>query len=218
MNSVEIEGDLIFLFRLRHRECVSRQPLLRLTGCVAAVSVALCGSSCARSSADPALKSVRIYDLLVALPNATPHVHTPSYSQGGEYSVANETRSALFLHPTGSVDFPVVHLSSKAVFTFWIGIDESAWDKSGDGVEFTVFVRRANDARAKVFSRYLDPHHNPDDRRWVEGRVSLKDFRNEDVQIVLATGPGPTNDFNFDWAVWGEPQIILSDDPDPGSP
>ena len=217
MCSVETEGDLIFLFRLRHRACVGRQPLLRLTCCVTAVSVVLCGA-CARSSADPALKSVTIYDLLVALPKATPHVYKPSYSSLGEYAVANETRSALFLHPSGSVEFPVVHLSSKAVLTFWIGIDDSAWDKPGDGVEFTVFVNRANDARTKVFSRYLDPRHNPDDRRWMEGRVSLKAFRNEDVQIILATGPGPANDFNFDWAYWGEPQIILSDDPEAESP
>jgi hypothetical protein len=189
-----------------------------LTARVAAAALmAIVASSCARSPEDEALKSVRIYDLLAAYPRATPHVHQPSYLHLGEYAVANETRRGIYLHPTGSIEFPAVHLSSKAVLTFWIGIEDDAWDKAGDGVEFTVFVRRGNDARTKVFSRYLDPKHNPDDRRWIEGRTSLKPFRNEDVQIILATGPGPANDFNFDWALWGEPQIVLNGDDAAGS-
>ena len=173
---------------------------------------AVTAGACKAASGDKALKTIQVYDLLVAVPEATPHVHTPSYMQVGDYEVADETRKALLLHPTGNVEFPLVRLSSKAVLGFWIGIDQKAWDKAGDGVEFTIFVSRANGARTKVYSRYLDPKHNPDDRRWVEGRVSLKTFRNENVQIILATGPGPSNDFNFDWALWAEPLLLLADE------
>jgi len=172
---------------------------------------AIAASSCTATSTDKALRTVQIYDLLDAVPNATAHVHQPSYMSVGDYEVGDESRRALFLHPTGNVEFPLVHLSSNAVLGFWIGIDKKGWDKAGDGVEFTVFVSRANDARTKVYSRYIDPKHNPEDRRWIDGRVSLKPFRNEDVRIILATSPGPSDDFNFDWALWAEPRVILDE-------
>lgn len=179
--------------------------------------VALASGACQRAAdTDKAFKTIRIYDLLVAVPAATPQVHDPSYLRVGEYAVADEARQALFLHPAGNVEFPPVRLSSRAELCFWIGIDSSVWDKAGDGVEFSVFVSRANDARTKIYSRYLDPKHNPDDRRWVEGRVSLRTFRDQDVRIILATDPGPANDVNFDWALWAEPQIMLHDDMAPG--
>ena len=184
----------------------------KLSGCAVLALVALSARSCKAAPADKALKTLQVYDLLVAVPAAKPHVHAPSYLQVADYDVAGETRKALFLHPTGNVEFPLVHLSPKAVLGFWIGIDQKAWDKAGDGVDFTIFVSRANEARTKVYSRYLDPKHNPDDRRWVEGRVSLKMFRNEDVRIILTTGPGPSNDFAFDWALWAEPLLLLADD------
>ena len=173
---------------------------------------ALSARSCKPGAPDGALKTIRVYDLLVAAPRAVARVHQPDFMRVGQYAVGGETRDALFLHPAGSVEFPLVHLSSRAELNFWIGVDQNAWDKTGDGVEFSVIVRRANDARSIIFSRYLDPKHHPEDRRWIEGRVSLRDFREQDVRIILATEPGPGNDVNFDWALWAEPQILLHDD------
>lgn len=196
----------------------SRWALVRgLTfGAIGLVAVASGGCKPAAST-DKAFKTIRIYDLLVAVPDATPRVQDPSSIRVGEYAVAGEVRQALLLHPVGRVEFPLVRLSSKAELCFWIGIDSSVWDKAGDGVEFSVFVSRANDARTKIYSRYLDPKHNLDDRRWIEGRVSLRTFRDQDVRIILATEPGPANDVDFDWALWAEPQIMLHDDMESGS-
>jgi hypothetical protein len=193
-----------------------RAPARGLTF-AAIVLVALASASCKPAGeTSKAFKTIRIYDLLVATPEAAAHVHNPSFMRVGEYAVAGEARQALFLHPAGSLEFPLVRLSSRAELCFWIGLDSSVWDKAGDGVEFSVFVSRANNARTKVYSRYLDPKHNPDDRRWVEGRVSLRAFRNQDVQIILATEPGSANDVNFDWALWAEPQIMLHDEMESG--
>jgi len=174
--------------------------------------VALIATSCSHSVRDEALTTVRVYDLLVALPRATAHVHNSSFMHIGEFGVRTETRHALYFHPSGTVEFPAVHLSSRAVLAFRIGIDQAVWGQPGDGVEFTAFVSRANDARTKVFTRYIDPKHNLDDRGWIEGRISLKAFHDQDVHIILATGPGPANDFSYDWALWAEPRIILGDD------
>ena len=196
-----------------------RWPSIRglTVGVMSLVAIASAACTPAVETTDDAFKTIRIYDMLVAAPKATARVHNPSYMKVGEYAVAGETRQAIFLHPAGSIEYPLVRLSSRAELCFWIGINSDVWDKAGDGVEFSVFVSRANDARTKIFSRYLDPKHNPDDRRWVEARVSLRQFRDQEVRIILATEPGPANDVNFDWALWAEPQIMFHDDMSMGS-
>jgi hypothetical protein len=103
-----------------------------------------------------------------------------------------------------------VQLPASAVLTFRIGIDQAAWDKPGDGVDFSVFVIRSNNAAVKVFSRYVDPKHRGEDRRWIEERITLA-FHDEEVHIKLVTTPGPADDMAYDWAVWSAPQIILTD-------
>lgn len=186
--------------------------------CAMAVLGAVLAMARPRPVADEALKSVRIYDLMVAAPRATLQIHKDSYFRVADFGVGKETRQAMYLHPTGSVQFPQVHLSSKPVLSFKIGVDERAWDQAGDGVEFSVFVNRSNDARTKIYGRYVDPKHNPDDRRWIDARISLKAFRNQDVRLTFTTGPGPADDFNYDWALWSEPEILLADDDPPQGP
>ena len=157
---------------------------------------------------DDAIRTVRIYDLLRALPRARLQVY-PGYVANDVFSVNDEVRSGVFLAPAGSIVFPPVRVSLESVLTFKIGIIDDAWDKGGDGVEFTVSVQRMNDATTKIFSRYIDPKHNPDDRRWFDEKVPLRQFGDEEVSIMLATTPGPANDYSYDWAVFGEPQIVL---------
>jgi hypothetical protein len=159
---------------------------------------------------DDAIRTVRTFDMLVAYPRATLLVGGPQYVSRGTFSVGGEVLPGLFLHPTGSVVFPPVRVAAESLLTFKIGMIEAAWDKPGDGVEFVVFVRRSNDSQAKVFSRYIDPKHNRQDRRWFEERVSLRPFAGQDVRIMLSTEPGPAEDFSSDWAVWADPQIVLS--------
>lgn len=159
---------------------------------------------------DEGIRTVRIFDLLRAFPRATVLSGGPRYVGRGQYSVGGEMRAGLFLHPSASAKFPSIRVSREAILTFKVGVMDQAWDKPGDGVEFTVFVERPNDSQTKVFSRYIDPKHNPGDRRWFDERIPLRKFGDQDVRVTLATGPGPANDFTDDWAVWIEPQIVLS--------
>ena len=173
--------------------------------------MAFAAMSCHVRDRDPALKTIEIYDLLTALPRATAHVHSAEYISRADVAVGDEVRPALLLHPAGSVDFPAVQLPGNAVLTFRIGIDQKVWDKPGDGVDFSVFVIRSNDAAVKVFSRYVDPKHRPEDRHWIEERITLAAFHDEEVHIKLVTTPGPAGDLAYDWAVWSAPQIVLTD-------
>ncbi len=167
------------------------------------------GNGCQDVERDPALKTIEIYDLLTALPRATVDVPGAEYVSHANAAVGDEIRPALLLHPTASVDFPAVQLRGNAVLTFRIGIDQEVWDKPGDGVDFSVFVIRSNNAAVKVFSRYLDPKHRPEDRRWIEEQIPLAAFHDEEVHIKLVTAPGPADDLAYDRAVWSAPQIFL---------
>jgi hypothetical protein len=188
------------------------QRLVKISVCAVAVMGTVMAMARPRSVTDEALKTVRVYDLMAALPRATLQIHNPTYFRLAEFGVAQQSRRAAFLHPAGHIEFPVVHLSSQPMLSFKIGIDDRVWDKPGDGVQFSVFVNRSNNARTNIYERYVDAKHNADDRRWIEGRISLKAFRNQDVRLAFATGPGPAGDFNYDWALWSEAEILLAED------
>lgn len=178
-------------------------------GIVVAASVAACGSGQAQ---DPAIRTIRIYDLLTALPSATLQTPAPDLIVARTATVGQEERRVLFMHPTSSAEFPPVQVGPDSILTFAIGIQDEAWDKGGDGVEFTVQVRKADAAETKMltlFSRYIDPKHNPNDRRWFGSRVPLRRFSGQTIRLVFRTSPGPMNDSDSDWAVWGQPQIEL---------
>jgi hypothetical protein len=180
-----------------------------IVGCLLLGGMTSCGMDSSASSHDDAIRTVRIYDLLLAYPRAVREVKDDRYVYNGRFSVNDEVRAGVFIHPAGSVVFGPVRLSRDSLLTFKIGIIDSAWDAAGDGVEFSVSVRRTNGATTKIFSRYLDPKHNQDDRRWIDERLSLRRFGDEDVHIVLMTAPGPANDYSYDWAVFAEPQVLL---------
>ena len=159
---------------------------------------------------DEAMSTVDIYDLLVALPRAAVQTRGPKYVSRGKYVVDDEQRDALFLHAPGVVVFPPVHATADALLTFKIGLDEQAWSRDGDGVEFIVHVARANAGRTRLFSRYVDPAHVPADRRWIDARLSLSRFAGEEIAIILETKPGPASDYRYDWSVWAEPRLTLN--------
>jgi|SRR5436190_5653103 len=181
-----------------------RLPLM-LAGSLLATAFSACTAAVAQ---DDAVRTVRIYDLLRAFPRAKVQAYA-GYVSKGVFSVNEEARSGVFLHPAGSITFPPVRVSSDSVLTFKFGVADGAWDKEGDGVEFSVSVQRMSGATTHIFSQYVDPKHNADDRRWFEKKISLRQFGDQEVRIMLATLAGPADNYSYDWAVFAEPQIVL---------
>lgn len=177
-------------------------------GIVAAAAMAACSSGRAH---DPALRTIRIYDLLTALPRVTLQTPAPNFVMARTATVGGEERRVLFMHPTSSAEFPPIEVGPDSILTFAIGIQDEAWDKGGDGVEFTVQAKAdaAGTKMLTLYSRYIDPKHNPDDRRWFSTRIPLRRFADRAIRLVFRTSPGPMNDNDSDWAVWGQPQIEL---------
>jgi hypothetical protein len=57
-------------------------------------------------------------------------------------------------------------------------------------------------AIAKQFSRYIDPKHNAQERRWMDGRIDLSAYRNQTLELLFTTTPGPKGNTAYDWAAW----------------
>src|SRR5262245_46497722 len=188
---------MVDLSRWRLRVVV---PLL-----VAAVSAGAC-----QGKEDEAIRTARIYDLLKALPRATLKAPASNYISARSGAVAKEERRALFMHPPSSAEFPPVKVEQDSILQFAIGIQDEAWDKPGDGVEFTALVRGSDGKVTKVFSRYIDPKHTEQDRHWIGVRVPLRAFAGQTIRVVLTTSPGPANNDNSDWAFWADPEIVLA--------
>jgi predicted RNA-binding protein with PUA-like domain len=84
------------------------------------------------------------------------------------------------------------------------------WDKSGDGVLFEITVDRE-----PIFSRYIDPKHNAQDRKWHDFEIDLAPYAGQTVEISLLTAPDNRRgtDTSFDWAGWSDPRIVVGRDP-----
>jgi hypothetical protein len=159
------------------------------------------------AAVDAAIRTVTMFDLLKALPKATIRA-APASVHVIDVNMGRDKRPALFMHPQSSVEFPDVEVKPESVFVAGIGIRPDAWDKPGDGVDFTVSVRTADGGTADLFSHYLDAKRHQEHRGWVDVRVPLAAYAGETIRIVLSTGPGPAGDMDYDWAVWGEPAVV----------
>jgi len=91
----------------------------------------------------------------------------------------------------------------KAIFDFSYALDPAVFDKTAtDGVEFIVEVKDASGRITKPFSRYIDPKHNAQERRWMDGQVDLSAYRGQSIELLFTTTPGPKGDTAYDWAAW----------------
>ncbi|MFQ6133270.1 MAG: hypothetical protein ACE5R4_14605, partial [Armatimonadota bacterium] len=75
-----------------------------------------------------------------------------------------------------------------------------------DGCEFKVIVRH-EDREQTIFAKQYGKL-----RAWDENEVDLSDFAGQEVELTLLTDVGPADDSNSDWAMWGDPEIVLSEE------
>jgi len=151
-----------------------------------------------------------VYNFLDHLDEAEIVAPEKACVQKSAFPIAGEEREVLFEHPDARVTFKDVAIMSKARLSFGIGINEAAWDKGGDGVHFSITLIDQGGGRHDLYSRYLDPKNNPEDRQWFDEALDLKDFAGQSVSITFETSSGPKNDNTFDWAGWSEPQISFA--------
>jgi hypothetical protein len=89
-----------------------------------------------------------------------------------------------------------------------LGLTEDSWKIQGDGVLFSIGV---SDGKTydELLSLTVNPFSNPSDRRWNEISLDLSQYAGETVDVIFNTRSGPKDDRNGDFALWGEPRIIV---------
>ncbi len=135
----------------------------------------------------------------------------------GAFKVGGEERRVLFEHPairvgdtSMTVAFRKVNVKEGDALEFGIGVNEEAWTKPGDGVDFEVLIKDGETLKP-VFKKYIDPKRNEADRKWFDERVDLGAFEGRTIEILFRTSAGPRGDTEYDWAGWSEPAVVSGD-------
>ena len=89
--------------------------------------------------------------------------------------------------------------SSDIRLQFYIGLWEGS--QNSDGVTFIVSVQGD-----EIF------HQHYNQQKWQPVTLNLSPYRGELVKLRFTTTPGPNGNASWDWAVWGEPEIISKPD------
>ena len=73
-------------------------------------------------------------------------------------------------------------------------------NRTTDGVQFEIVLRKNDGTSQTLAQKLLKPGANPEDRGTKTFDLPLPAaFQGE---VILRTGPGPANDFSYDWAFW----------------
>lgn len=154
------------------------------------------------------------YNFLVNSGDAEINTAEPEYVRfrQAEFIINNDKRVILFEHPTSEVLFKRVPVDANAVLQFGIGINQTAWDKAGDGVSFEVIIVDEKSRKISVFSKYIDPKKNAEDRKWFDYNVDLQAVAGQEVSFIFKTGGGSEGNVEYDWAGWSNPQIVSEGD------
>jgi hypothetical protein len=126
----------------------------------------------------------------------------------------DDTRAVLYEHPTESGKEEVIYrvtVPESGALRFAIALSPEVWSpEQGDGASFQVHIAEPDLDKTGwfVFVRYINPKHNPSDRRWRNFLVDLSPWAGRAVNLGLITEGGPAGDSAFDWAGWSELQVV----------
>lgn len=121
-----------------------------------------------------------------------------------DFAIKGEVKKVIFAHPLSEISYSM-EIPVRAVLKFSIGIAENSWNK-GDGTMGEIYIK-SGDRETKVFSKFLDPNHRLEDRRWHDYEIELSEFSGRNIGIIFKTFPGPVvqeeGDYEADWWGWG---------------
>jgi len=163
----------------------------------------------------PDLLPQRVYYDFVANRQVTERLVDPALLKVERWEIVGEEQEVLFAHPAPSgstaLVYPV-HVEPRTTLRADLAVAPEAWAMEGDGVTFCIYVEDRAGMHL-LYSRYVDPKHQQQDRRWLPVRVDLSPFAGSLVRVILVTGSGPAGDQRYDWAGWGGPRLERPDWP-----
>jgi hypothetical protein len=128
------------------------------------------------------------------------------------FTISGETEAVLYEHPPYErLPFRTAITPASREFSFNVAMHPAVYDGSmpvcGAGVEFRLEVRDGTGRIRPLYDRYIDPKHNPAERRWIPGSVDLSEYLGQTVELLFTTKPGPAGDTCAAWAGWGNPHF-----------
>jgi len=124
-----------------------------------------------------------------------------------------DTRTVLYEHPPASGKETIIYridVPEAGALRFAIALSPEVWSpEKGDGTRFQIYLAPADDTEEGqfIFLRYINPKHNPSDRRWRNFLVDLSPWAGRTVDLSFITEAGPAGDWAFDWAGWADMQV-----------
>jgi hypothetical protein len=148
------------------------------------------------------------YDF-IANRHVTERLVDPALLKVERWEISDQEQDVLFVHPAPSGSVALVYpvqIEPATTFKAQLAVAPEAWTLEGDGLTFSVYVEDEGGMHL-VYSRYIDPKHHQQDRRWVPAQVNLAPFAGKLARVILVVGSGPAGDRRYDWAGWGEPRL-----------
>ena len=145
------------------------------------------------------------YDF-IANRHITERLVDPALIKADRWDILGQEKQVLFVHPAAAGSTALVYplkIEPRTTLQADLAVAPEAWTAEGDGVTFSVYVEDEAGMHL-VYSRYVDPKHHQQDKRWLPMRVSLSAFDGKLVRLILVTNSGPAGDLRYDWAGWGE--------------
>jgi len=157
---------------------------------------------------------IHVEQNLIQLEPIHGHAEIQTWTLKDPLSGREDTRTVIYEHPPESGKVEVIYrvdIPETGALRFSIALSPEVWSPDqGDGASFEVYVADADTPTEGqfVFTRYVNPKFNPNDRRWRNFLVDLSAWAGDTVNLSLITTAGPAGDWAFDWAGWAEPQIV----------
>lgn len=141
-------------------------------------------------------------------------IHSPQrkYSEyvDTRYLTILGERKLVFYAPSPSWIEAPVFIPPSSQLTMSIALTPDVWRiGTGDGVLFEISIGSDDLNPETIFSKYIDPKNLNQYQRWNNFRVDLSKWAGKNVTITFKTLPGPNQDDRYDWAVWGDLQVIV---------
>jgi hypothetical protein len=126
-----------------------------------------------------------------------------------EHLIINKSsRTVIVAVPMNEFNKKIFVSSRYSKLNFSIGLNPVTFEANrGDGAHFQIALME-NGEQTILFSKYINPSNNPCDRRWFDESISLATWAGKDVALKFSTDGGPSGDTSWDWAYWGNINMI----------